>query len=98
MSEEANEDSPDNMYVLLCQFDVYEKSNDLDKLGEVIKAIENNIKNSRSKYFREFKKCQALYQAKIGNISNARSIAKSSNLPENSKQILLARIDKMVII
>lgn len=94
--EEANEDSPDNMYVLLCQFDIYEKANDLDKLGEVIKAIENNIKNSRSKYFREFKKCQALYQAKIGNISNARSIAKSSYLPENSKQILLARIDKMV--
>ena len=72
-------------------------------MGKPTGFLEYNRENARMeepkeriKHFREFKKCQALYQAKIGNISNARSIAKSSYLPENSKQILLARIDKMV--
>lgn len=93
--EQANIESPDNLYVLLCQFDVYEKANYLEKLEQVLDAIKNNVGNPKSKYYRDYKKCQAIYNAKIGNYTNARSIAQSSKLPENSKQILLARIDKL---
>ena len=93
--ERANIDSPDNLYVLLCQFDVYEKANSLRKLEEILEAIKNNVGRPESKYYRDYKKCQAIYYAKIGNHTNARSIAQSSKLPENSKQILLTRIDKI---
>lgn len=93
--DHAVTESPDNLYIMLCQFDIYEKLNDIKKMKEILANLKSNIGNSRGKFYKELKKCNVIYEAKSGNFDNARSIIHSSIIPENSKQNLLARVDKI---
>ncbi|MFK4880683.1 TIR domain-containing protein [Lactococcus petauri] len=93
--DEALINSPDDIYVLLCQFDVYEKANDLKKLKETIALLKKNSGNTQSKYYKEYKKRQVIYLAKIGQIEDARQITMNLSVSENSKNILLQRISKI---
>lgn len=87
--------SADNLYVLLCQFDIYEKANDVNKMKTILANLKKNIGSPNTKFFKEYQKCRAIYEVRAGNLENARSIAMSSSIPQNTKQNLLSKIDKI---
>lgn len=87
--------SSDNLYMLLCQFDIYEKANDVNKLKQILGSLKNNIGSPNTKFYKEYQKCRAIYEVRAGNLENARNIARSSSIPKNTKKNLLSKIDKI---
>lgn len=93
--EDAKNDFPEDVYILLCQFDVYEKANDTRKMHLILDEISIMAKKPSSRFYRDYRKCQAIYEAKCGNLSNAQDIIRSSRFPENSARILRSKIERI---
>lgn len=85
---------PNDIFVLLVTFDVYERLNKIENLKSTLEAIKNIHGNTSSKYHRDYLKCNAVYYAAIGEISKAKAIARDLNISETAKRLLENKINK----
>jgi hypothetical protein len=85
---------PNDIFVLLATFDVFEKLNNVEQLRPILEAIKNLHGNQSSKYHRYYLKCLAVYTATIGDTSKARIIARDINISETAKRLLENKINK----
>lgn len=85
---------PNDIFVLLACFDVFEKLSKKEELKSILEAIRNLHENPRSKYHRDYLKCLAIYKAIEGDITKARQITKGLNISEIAKRSLNNKIEK----
>lgn len=84
----------DDIFVLLACFDVFEKASDLTNLKNSLESIKRLHGNPRSKYYRDYLKCLAIYNAIEGNIDKAKNIMSEISTSELGKKLLQNKIEK----
>lgn len=94
--QKASDLYPNDTYVMLCMFDIYEKTMDIKKLGKIINDLKLLHENPNSKYHRDYLKCLAIYKAICGETDTAEELISTLNISESSRKNLKARMERFM--
>ncbi|QDY45792.1 hypothetical protein FK545_11260 [Planococcus glaciei] len=91
---EAYDLYPSDTYVLLCMFDIYERSLNIEGLNKVLEDFKKLHGTDRSKFHKDYLKCKAVYLALKDDVDSAHQIIRKLNISESSKKNLEQRIER----